>query len=228
MTTVPLLTVAERLSWLRSQKGSPTFQLIADATGINVKTVHAHHAGQRATKRGLSEEQLAAYARYYNANALWLARAAGEPFRSSPSGFRRVPVKGILQAGVWTASFDIDEDRYVMVSDRDEWRGMTLYAAEVRGESMNRIYPEGSIVVMRRQIDGPRDLVQGKRYHIERQRKDGTSENTLKTVTIGKNGKVWLVPESTDPEFQTPLEATSTPEFYISFVGRVVQAIIPQ
>ena len=80
------------------------------------------------------------------------------------------PIENRLQAGVWTPAIDTDfsGDESIAIPRRFVPRGAHIYAAEVVGSSMNRIYPEGSIVVLERRIGDRRsDLVQGGRYHVD-------------------------------------------------------------
>lgn len=215
----------DRLRWAREMR-KMTLAEAGTATGINPKTIQAHETGHR-TKRGISTDYSPAYARGYRISETWLVTGVGEPLGPKSSQDIRVPVKGVLQAGIWIESFEWPSvDQYdVWVSGRPDLAREVLYAAEVRGTSMNRIYPNGTIVVLRRGIDGPTDLITGKRYHVERQMPNGLVENTLKTVKRGGDGRIWLVPESDDPEFQAPIEVTGGDGTHVSFVGRVVIAI---
>lgn len=215
----------ERLRWAREMR-KMTLAEAAAATGINQKTIQSHESGHR-SKRGLSTEYSPDYARGYRVSETWLVTGAGEPLGPKSAQGIRVQVKGVLQAGIWTESFEWPPiDQYdVWVSGRPDLAREVLYAAEVRGSSMNKVYPDGTIVVLRRGIDGPSDLVTGKRYHVERQMPDGLVENTIKTVKRGGDGRIWLVPESDDPEFQASVEVTGNNGVHISFVGRVVIAI---
>ena len=143
------------------------------------------------------------------------------------AALRRIRVAGALQAGVWTEGFDWpDEDCYeIGIPDRREYDAMMLYGAEVRGESMNQIYPPGTIVVIERRTFGPRDLLPGSRYHVEIQRRDATVENTLKRVKASGDGRLWLIPESDDPSFQAPIQIDATNGEHVSAVGRVIYSL---
>ncbi|MDR3495323.1 MAG: S24 family peptidase [Ancalomicrobiaceae bacterium] len=212
----------ERLAWAR-RRADISLGALEELIGIKKSTARGHHDGTRSDKRGISDADLIKYARLYDVPFLWLKIGLDE----APPGFRRVDVKGFLQAGIWRSGFDLEQDRHIIVEDRREWVNCVLYAAEVRGESMNLVYPPGTIVVLLRQIDMVKHLEHRRRYHIERQRRDGTIENTLKTVEI-KHGKVYLVPESNDPEFKQPDSISDADLLRTSFVGKVIQAIITE
>ena len=220
-----LETPHERLRWAREMR-KMTFKEAEAATGIKWKTIQSHETGHR-SKRGLPSKAAATYARAYRISEPWLLTGAGEALGPRAGQEIRVPVKGSLQAGVWAESFErAAGDQYdVWVRASPDLLRETLYAAEVHGNSMNRVYPHGTVVVLRRGIDGPSDLVPGKRYHVERVMPDGLVENTLKTVKVAPDGRVWLVPESDDPEFQTPMLVDGKNGCHVSFVGRVVVAI---
>lgn len=219
-----LNTPSERLRWAREQR-QMSIADVSRTTKISDRTIQSHESGWR-TKRGISTKYSGTYARIYGVSENWLLTGNGEPFGPKAAPDIRVTVKGALQAGVWTESFEWPPvDQFdVWVSARPDLAREVLYGGQVRGPSMNKIYPDHSIVVLRRGIDGPNDLIPNKRYHVERQRPDGTVESTLKTVRRGADGRIWLWPESDDPEFQTPIEVSDR-DGHISFVGRVVMAI---
>lgn len=218
--------IRDRLIWARKRLGLNQTE-VEERTGINRKTIGAQEEG-RNTTRGLATKYMKKYARVYGVSELWLLTGAGSPFTTRPAEGVRVTVRGALQAGVWTEGFDwAGGDQYdVWVNVSSELEREVLYAAEVRGPSMNRIYPNGSIVILRRRIEGPTDLVSGKRYHVERTQPNGLVESTLKTLVRRHDGTLWLQPESDDPEFSAAIPVRAEMGETISFVGRVVQSII--
>lgn len=146
----------------------------------------------------------------------------------TPPGMVRVPFRARLQAGVWSEHADdevtgLDD---LLLPERMVPRGIEAYAAELVGESMNRLYPSGSIILLERRFDRRDDLIPGRRYHVERQKPDGAVESTLKTVTRRNDGSIWLVPESDDPAFQAPIRLDQTVADGTSFVGRVFGAVV--
>ncbi|ODN69213.1 S24 family peptidase [Methylobrevis pamukkalensis] len=205
MTTSRWATHHDRLRWARERRFDQ-IKLAAEALGVNEKTLQAHETGTRGT-RGFPQALAEKYARGLGVSASWLMSGKGEPTSRTPETMRRVSVSGYLQAGVWSENHVLapDEEFDVFIPDRPEFQGWPLYGAIVRGESMNQVYPAGTIVVLMRKHDGARDLVPGKRYHIDRAKPDGTRESTIKTVKIRREGEVWLVPESDDPAFQAAI-----------------------
>lgn len=142
------------------------------------------------------------------------------------TGTRTVPVRAHVQAGTWTESTEWpEEDWYeVSVPDADDLHGLQLYAAETRGPSMDKVYPQGTVVVFAA-LRGPADVQPGKRYIIERQRADGLRESTVKTLARDDAGKYWLMPESTDPRHQAPIQLNGDENDRIEIRGRVVYSL---
>lgn len=141
------------------------------------------------------------------------------------SGMRAVPISLELQAGNWSdQSFEPDKFGNIVIPDDPAYRSMSLYAGRIIGESMNKIYPNGSIVILSRKQDRPGEIVTGKRYHIRRTRGGQLIEQTIKTLVKDAKGQYWMQPESDSPEFAAvPLE--SGPEETIEIIGRVRYAV---
>ncbi|WP_292463554.1 S24 family peptidase [Mesorhizobium sp.] len=140
---------------------------------------------------------------------------------------RLVTVKGFVQAGVWAETWEWhDDEHYVVpVPDDPALRPYTLHAAETRGPSMNKRYPDGTILVFTDLIETGSPLEFGKRYIVERERSDGLREATVKQLWRDESGKVWLVPESDDPRFQESIPIEGHDDDTIRVVGRVRYAV---
>jgi hypothetical protein len=83
---------------------------------------------------------------------------------------------------------------------------MERFGLLVRGNSMNRLYPEGTIVLVIRFGDLGRDPAPGERVVVvRRDRKTGEFEATLKEYDRDAQGRHILWPRSADPEFQSPI-----------------------
>jgi hypothetical protein len=146
---------------------------------------------------------------------------------SGDSAVRRVPVKGFVQAGHWAETWEwSDDDVYsVPVPDDPAFRPFGLHAAETRGPSMNKRYPEKTVLVFTDLIETGAQLELGKRYIVERERADGLREATVKTLWRDDGGKIWLLPESEDPRFQEPIPIDGGEDDTVRVVGRVVYAV---
>lgn len=144
-----------------------------------------------------------------------------------PGVGRTVRVTGYVQAGHWAETWEwSDEDQYsVAVEDDPAFRPFKLFAAEARGPSMNKRYPEKTVLVFTDLIETGAALELGKRYIVERERADGLREATVKTLWQDESGKIWLLPESNDPRFQEPIPIDGGEDDTVRIVGRVVYAV---
>lgn len=117
-----------------------------------------------------------------------------------------VPVIGAVQAGAWVDAVERDRDDWyeVAVAADGRYPGVRRYGLEVRGPSMNRRYPEGSIVIVVKLLDLGRDPRHGERVVVQRRRRaDDLMEATVKELRI-VDGEPWLWPDSDHPSFQQP------------------------
>ncbi|WP_316191644.1 MULTISPECIES: LexA family transcriptional regulator [unclassified Bradyrhizobium] len=141
--------------------------------------------------------------------------------RQVAAGLRSVPITGTVKAGAWanSHSYDTQDQTFVTVPNLAEYRNFDLYARMIDGESMNKIYAPGSIVVLSRLRQLPGEIILGKRYHVRRRRGD-LEEDTIKTLVRARDGEYWLQPESDSPEFAAfPLNDHDSTT--VELVGRV-------
>lgn len=168
-------------------------------------------------------------------NFLALANIVGQPAsyllgEGTPveEGLRRVEVSAPVQAGAWSESWEWDHDeRYtVIVPDYPEYRQFKLHAAEARGTSMNKRYPEGTVLIFVNVFETRERPTPGKRYIVERKRVTGEREHTVKLLHADSDGQLWLMPESDDPRFQGAISFHdgSDDGDEIAIIGRVVGA----
>lgn len=140
---------------------------------------------------------------------------------------RIVTVKQHVAAGIWSESPVWPEDDWydVPVPDDPELRNFTLYGAESSGHSMNQRYPEGSALIFTSMLETREKLDAGKRYIVEIERADGLREATVKQLWRDDTGKLWLLPESSDPRYQQPIALEGENGDTIRIVGRVRYAV---
>lgn len=125
----------------------------------------------------------------------------------SSGEFRTLLVRGDVQAGAWS---EIGEwptkmgQRRATVPALEGSRQTASYGLIVRGASMNKLYPPGTLleVVDLPAYDG--GLKNGDKVIVIRRDRNGLYEATCKELQF-ENNKVWLWPRSTDPEFQQPI-----------------------
>ncbi|MGE0584147.1 MAG: XRE family transcriptional regulator [Flavobacteriaceae bacterium] len=142
---------------------------------------------------------------------------------------RTLKVAAHVQAGHWAETWEwADEDQYEVAVPLDPaLKDFRLYGAETRGPSMNRRWPEGTVVVFTHVEETHESPTPGKRYVVERRRYDGAeAEYTVKLLHLDADGRLWLVPESDDPRFQAPIAIDDGVEDEtVRIVGRVWYAV---
>lgn len=120
-----------------------------------------------------------------------------------------IPVIGYVQAGLWQDAIQWEQTDFkpIYIPTDDKFKGKRIYALEVRGNSMNLLYPPGSCVVCVSAEDyfdcvGP--IESGKKVVVERRNpNDNNIEATVKQYLKNEFG-TFLMPQSTDPTF-TPI-----------------------
>lgn len=193
-----------------------TQEQLGERLGVGWQTISNVERGYT----GLSSKKIEAYARALGVEP--------QEIVSADDGMRRVPVIGYVQAGEFAESWQWeDEDCYdVHVPEEPRLQHFSLRGAETRGPSMNRRYPEGTVVIFTDMVETGEDIVVGKRYVVERERADGLREATVKLLWRDEAGKFWLLPESSDPRFQEPIELEANEDDTIRIVGRVRGAYV--
>jgi|GEM_PF-481416 len=150
------------------------------------------------------------------------------PISRIPS-MRAVEVVGVVEAGAWREAYEIPkEDRQVFpLPPLPGYERIEVFALEVRGTSMNRVYPEGSIAYFVRiqdsePVDGSIVVVVSK--------KGGLYETTLKILGTDSVGRRVLKPDSTDPRHQKAIYPDMTGADAVEIIGVAVGKfeMIPQ
>lgn len=219
--------IGARLTRARRAAGYDTATAAAEALGIKYPTYAAHENGSRGVPRNMDR-----YARFFRVSLDWLLEGQGPgphlASRDQAAGpARNVQVRGFVEAGAFEEVWDMPEDEWYDVPVPYDGRlaQYQLHAAEARGPSMNRRYPEGTVLIYTSLNDTNEDLVFGKRYIVERERADGLREATVKTLWRDESGKAWLLPESTDPRYQEPIPIDGGENDTVRIVGRVRYAV---
>ena len=126
----------------------------------------------------------------------------------TPVHTTQIEVRGDVQAGVWREAIEWPAvDWYAITVPIDTaYQGLHRYGLKVCGQSMNKVFPEGSVVVVINFGDLGRlpktgDFV----VAVQRCSKTDQYEATVKAVQIRDDGTVILWPQSWDPAFQTPV-----------------------
>lgn len=139
----------------------------------------------------------------------------------------KVTIKGFVQAGSWSENEEWSGDDWtdIQIAPVPEYPGIKLNACRVRGDSMDKVYPEGTVLVWINIIEAMEAPQSGKRYIVRQERNDGAEyETTVKTYVENSTGK-WLMAESNNPEFQGPIKLANGTADTVQIIGRVVRSI---
>jgi phage repressor protein C with HTH and peptisase S24 domain len=170
----------------------------AKHSGVNKNSLYNFLNGH---SQGLD---LRTYAKLARTAEVPVWRLTGEqPEPASPTS---VWVAGHVQAGDFREAVEWDRSLWypVDVPVPNRFRGKAK-ALEVRGNSMNLIYPPGSIAIWVDLLDfrPPRD---SDKVVVYAHRSDGTIEATVKELRVDGTNR-WLWPRSDDPLHQSPINA---------------------
>lgn len=146
-------------------------------------------------------------------------------------GGRRVHVVGELAAGAWLEAVAWPEqDQYeVSVALPEDLSGTPLEGYVVRGNSMNKLYPDGSIVYVTPLRSARGGASSGDIVMVMRTDSSGMVEGTVKEYVVDENGKKWLWPKSSAPEHQAPLSLDAEKQgstLDVIITGVVVAALV--
>lgn len=216
------MTPGDRLRELRL-RANLSVEALAERVGKAASSVRAHENGQN----GIKAPVAAQYATALGVAPEEILFGSGRSAQPAPSpameGVRKVPVLGVVQAGAW-AEIPADEPvptEYV-VFDEPEYARSNVFALVVRGESVNRVYPDGARVICLPAVEaGPREGD----FVVVRRRRGSFVETTLKQVVVGDDG-IELWPRSDDPAFQEPIrldkirDAEESPEIIAVVIAR--------
>jgi transcriptional regulator with XRE-family HTH domain len=128
-------------------------------------------------------------------------------YRTSDWG-QRASVVGTVQAGEWVEAIEWDAFQHfeTQIPTPKEWPDLDLQGFVVKGASMDLVYPEGSVVFAAPVSRGRIKPGPGDRVVVQRRDANGLFEVTLKELRVDEDGRQWLWPRSSRPEFQSPIE----------------------
>lgn len=115
-------------------------------------------------------------------------------------------VRGRVQAGVWSEAFEWQKnERYqVPMPIPKRFRDLPSFGLVVGGDSMDEIYPEGAVLLCIPIESYPDPLKTGMRVIVQRTRKNGDVEATVKEYA--RDGeRIWLMSRSRNPAHRAPI-----------------------
>lgn len=140
-----------------------------------------------------------------------------------------VPVTGRVQAGAWVEAIEWPRSDWFEIAAPPDRRypGVARFGLVVRGPSMDLLYPDGTILICVSLDDLGRSARSGERVVCQRRRGRGEYEITVKEYVV-RNGSRWLVPHSTDPRYQSPIELHPGDHADLSLAALVIGSYRPE
>lgn len=145
--------------------------------------------------------------------------------KSASRPVQQVWVVGAVQGGEWAEAIRWeDSDHYMIDAPKSrKYPGARREALVVRGPSMNLLYPEGTVVLTVSPQEMDLEPRPGQKVVVERLRKDGLREATIKVYQPDEQGRIWLWPKSNHPDFQQPIELKPAGDIEeVKIIGLVV------
>ena len=141
-----------------------------------------------------------------------------------------VSVRGAVQAGVWADAYEWEEDdRYIVPAPRTSpFPGVELFGLEVKGDSMDLEYPEGSVVVCAPLVQTEHEPVNGAHVVVERWNAQGEVEATVKELAVDPDGNKWLTARSSNPAFSGPIQLNGADTDTVKITAVVVGGYTPR
>lgn len=140
-------------------------------------------------------------------------------------------VKGQVQAGYWAEAWELAPEDQTPFTGRSDVTAplKQRFGVRVVGESMNDIYPNGTILECVSFLGGV-EIENGRRVIVRRVRNGSEVEMTVKEYFRDEDGVEWLVPRSSHPAFQAPIKADQQEPGIdeVQIVGVVVSSIRPE
>lgn len=212
-----------RLKTARKKSGYSSAKAAAEAMGVPVATYIQHENGSR----GFPADRAERYAKFFRVAPEWLLYGKDTTVAPTELG-PRLFVVGEVAAGVWKEAWQVEADEWEAFTGRADLAVplQQRFGLRVVGDSMNLVYPPGSIVECVH-YDHHEPVPSGKRVIVVRTKLDGTLEATVKEFVRDAQGVEWLVPRSTNPAFQAFRgDKPESPDIVkIEIVGLVVASI---
>lgn len=176
-------------------------EAIAERANVSVSQISRWEAG----RSNIPSEKLPILAEAYECRIADIFEEDDSPFEAlGPTLY----VKGVAQAGAWAEVWQDPPSEWktfpgradVTVPLRDR------FGIRVKGDSMNDVYPDGTIVECVAFLGGI-EIENGRRVVVQRRRNGTEFEVTIKEYYRDADGIEWLVPRSSNPAFQAPIRA---------------------
>lgn len=189
------MATTNNLTALRRARGL-TQQVIAERLGVSIPQISRWENGHNNIPSG----RLPAIAAAYEASVSDVFIRSEGALSLGPTLY----VRGEIAAGIWREAFEWGEDDWLAFTGRPDLSvpEQARFGLRVHGESMNLLYPHGTIVECLAIGSAP-TLSSGKRVVVVRENEAGEVEATVKEY-VERDGETYLWPRSNHPDFQQP------------------------
>lgn len=205
------MSFKDNLKRLRTSKGLTQSQL-AESLGITRPAVTQWESGWTEPKMGTIER----IADILGVQKMELIDGYG----TSGDGFVDIPLLGSISAGTPLEMLPIDESFPCPVKHVEKYGKENLYYLKIKGNSVNRIFPNGCLALI------AKNIVEGTDRDLFAVCVNGF-DATLKHVEKLENG-IRLVPDSYDPTIHPIIFDYTLPDTEeVTVMGKVVWATMP-
>ncbi|QNT77593.1 helix-turn-helix domain-containing protein [Entomobacter blattae] len=187
-----------RIRQLRKERNLTQVE-VAVALGISRPFLTAIENGNNSPGRAT----LSAIAEYFQVSVDWLL--AGLPTTTNTS---KIHIIGEVQEGFWKTDYVYEDSKQTVFSVPffKKYENINRYALLVMDESVNKIYPINSIIVLVDFADLSSAPSNGNYVSIiRRDHLTGKFEVSIKKLKLKKDGKIVLYSCSDDPNFEKPI-----------------------
>lgn len=197
-------SISERLRRARKKSGYETASDAARAFGWEIPAYNHHENGTRAFPVDAARR----YARAFKVSPSWLLALDNVETAGAESDRDKIiEVTGSVAAGVWSETTEWPQsDRFEILIGHSPFPKARRFGLRVDGHSMDQVFASGTLLDCLSIFDLNIEPANGDIVIVERHRDDGMRELTVKEYLCEDDGRSWLVPRSTKPEFQAPIE----------------------
>lgn len=213
----------DRLKELRLKRFE-TAQQAADAFGWNVVTYRSHESGMRNIPLPAARKYAVAFG---STPAHILGMATGSVPSEPVNLVTLVPLVARASAGAFRYDEGLEtEGVQVPAVPRADIAAGVQYAVQVDGPSVNKRIADGAFAICAPYDKYPGGPKHGQLVHVVRERA-GLHEHTIKEIQYTRKATL-LVPCSTDPRFQEPIDmAAIEDETTVRICGVVIGSFQP-
>jgi transcriptional regulator with XRE-family HTH domain len=200
-----------------------TQEVIAERMNVSVAQISRWENGHD----GIPSQRLTSLCQAYGAPIGELLDENSDFLVPGPTLF----IRGAVQAGHFAEPWEVHDDEWERYIGRADIVAplRRRFGLRVMGESMNEIYPPGTILDCV-QRDPFEDIPNGKRVIVQRRLHGNGIETTVKEYLRDADGIEWLVPRSRNPAFQAPFRCDQSGDNIeaIEVIAIVVASIQPE